>query len=210
MAEGLVLEQVEIHRGSQRLLSLDAQIAPGEVLTVMGPSGAGKSTLLSFIIGDLDREFTASGAVRLHGEDVTHLPPRARRIGILFQDDLLFPHLNVEQNLLFGLSQEVRGRANRRQRVEAALSEIGLEGFGRRDPATLSGGQKARVALLRMLLSAPSALLLDEPFSGLDAALRTQIRDLTFDYARQNALPTLLVTHDTEDAVAAGGPLFRI
>ncbi len=208
MAErGLRLADVRIARDGEPLLAVDRLVAPGEVLTVMGPSGAGKSTLLSFVIGTLAPEFTAQGRVHLDGRDITDLPPEIRRVGILFQDDLLFPHMSVGQNLAFGLRP---GTGDRRARIEAALDEIGLAGFATRDPATLSGGQKARVALMRVLLSDPRALLLDEPFSRLDATRRDQIRRLVFDRARAKGLPMLLVTHDAEDAAAAGGPVIEL
>ncbi|CAG0910213.1 unnamed protein product [Cyprideis torosa] len=172
----------------------------------MGPSGVGKSTLLAFVTGTLAPEFTVSGTIFLDGADITDAPPHRRRVGILFQDDLLFPHMSVGQNLLFGLRED--GNATQRKAmVNDALKEVGLEGYADRDPATLSGGQKARVALMRMLLSEPCALLLDEPFSRLDAALRAQVRDLVFSRAKARALPVLMVTHDAEDASAAGGEI---
>lgn len=211
MAErGLRLERLCIEHGGERLLELDAAVAPGEVLTVMGPSGAGKSTLLAAITGTLEPGFRLHGRVRLDGRDITDLPTEARRVGILFQDELLFPHLSVGGNLAFGLGAAVQGRAARAEAVAAALAEVGLEGFAGRDPATLSGGQKTRVALMRMLLAAPRALLLDEPFSRLDAALRAQTRALVFGMAAARGLPVLLVTHDAEDAEAAGGRIVDI
>ncbi len=209
MNKGLVLENVSIAQGEETLLQVDHRIGPGEVLTIMGPSGSGKSTLLSFVTGTMAPDFRATGRVLLDGHDITNAPPHARRIGILFQDDLLFPHMSVGANLAFGLA---RGgtRAERVARVDEALTEVGLEGFADRDPATLSGGQKARVSLMRMLLSEPCALLLDEPFSRLDAALRAQVREMVFERARARALPLLMVTHDAEDAAAAGGQVMRI
>ena len=208
MAErGLRLNDVCIAKGAERLVEVDRHVAPGEVLTVMGASGSGKSTLLSYVIGTLAPEFTGRGRIHLNGQDITDLPPDKRRIGILFQDDLLFPHMSVGQNLAFGLRP---GARNRRARIEEALEDIGLAGFYARDPATLSGGQKARVALMRVLLSEPCALLLDEPFSRLDASRRDQIRRLVFDRARAEGLPMLLVTHDAEDATAAGGPVIEL
>lgn len=211
MAErGLVLEAMCIARGGERLVELDARVGPGEVLTLMGPSGVGKSTVLAAITGTLDPGFRLTGRIRLDGRDITALPTEARHVGILFQDHLMFPHLSVGGNLAFGLPAGVRGRAARRARVEAALAEVGLEGFAARDPATLSGGQTARVALMRMLLSEPRALLLDEPFSGLDAGLRAQMRDLVFGLARRRGLPVVLVTHDAEDAAAAGGRVVEL
>lgn len=210
MADGLRLDTLEIRLGGRCMVALDAHVAPGEVLTVMGPSGSGKSTLLAAITGALDPAFALSGRILLDGEDVTALPTERRRIGILFQDELLFPHLSVGGNLAFGLTPSLRGRAARRKRIDSALQEIGLEGFAARDPATLSGGQKARVALMRTLLAEPRALLLDEPFSRLDAARRGQIRELVFARAKAQRLPVLLVTHDREDACAAGGAVIEL
>ncbi len=204
-AEGLALRRLCIRLAGKVLVDLDAHIAPGRILTIMGPSGSGKSTLLSVIIGTTAPAFTVSGRIVLDGTDISHLPPQKRRVGILFQDDMLFPHLSIGANLAFGLPPAVRGRSARRERVVRALADIGLEGFENRDPATLSGGQRARVALMRMLLAEPRALLLDEPFSGLDAALRDHIRELVFSRARERRLPVLLVTHDEADARAAAG-----
>ena len=207
--KGLTIQDLQIMFEDHVMVALDAHVAPGEVVSVMGPSGSGKSSLLAAIIGTLSPSFTLSGRILLDGRDVTRLPIEQRHVGILFQDDLLFPHLSVGANLAFGLRRAEAG-ADRGAMVEEALAEIGLAGFADRDPATLSGGQKARVALMRMLLSDPSALLLDEPFSGLDADLRDQMRRLVFGRARDRGLPVLLVTHDAEDAEAAGGRIIRI
>ncbi|HMQ57469.1 MAG TPA: ATP-binding cassette domain-containing protein [Rhizobiaceae bacterium] len=208
--EGLVLERVRIALGTRELLSLDANVQPGAVLTVMGPSGSGKSSLLAFLGGFLDTAFTASGSAFVGGVEITALDASLRRAGILFQDPLLFPHMSVGGNLLFALSPSVRGRAARRERAEAALADIGLDGMFERDPATLSGGQKARVALARVLLAEPRLLLLDEPFSKLDTQLRQQVRELVFARAEARRLPVVLVTHDEADATAAGGRLVTI
>lgn len=211
MSAPLRIENVTISlRGTPLVRSLDLTIPPGEVVTVMGPSGSGKSTLLAFIGGFLDRAFEADGAIRIGSETVTHWPPERRRIGVLFQDDLLFPHLSVAGNLAFGLSSETANRHERRRIVERALAEAGLEAFGERDPATLSGGQRARVALMRTLLAKPRALLLDEPFGKLDRPLRHDFRRFVFDHLREHGLPGLLVTHDREDAEAAGGRVVEL
>lgn len=206
----LRLENIAIALGTQPLLHLDETIAPGTVLTVMGPSGSGKSTLLAYVGGFLDPAFRASGRIWINDRDVTALPAEHRHGGILFQDPLLFPHMTVTGNLLFGLTPDVRGHAARRAAVKEALAQFELGGLGDRDPDTLSGGQKARVALARVLLSAPQALLLDEPFSRLDAPLRHAMRELVFNQARARRLPVLLVTHDDADAQAAGGRVLRI
>ncbi|MFN3663882.1 ATP-binding cassette domain-containing protein [Yoonia sp.] len=209
MDKGLSLRDIAIFNNGAPLIRVHHDVAPGDVLTVMGPSGVGKSTLLAFITGTLAPDFRATGEVWLDGHDITHAAPHQRRVGILFQDDLLFPHLSVGSNLAFGLPPG-GSRRTRTARIDAALAEVGLDGFADRDPATLSGGQKARVALMRMLLSEPCALLLDEPFSRLDAALRAQVRDMVFDRARARALPVLLVTHDADDAAAAGGAIITL
>lgn len=207
---GLILDRVSIALGGKTLLSLSHAVRPGEVLTVMGPSGSGKSTLLAYIGGFLDPAFEASGAVRCAGVDVTALSAEDRHAGILFQDPLLFPHMTVRGNILFAIPLALKGKAQRRDSADDALSGVGLDGLGERDPDTLSGGQKARVALARVLVSGPRMLLLDEPFSKLDADLRQQMRDLVFDKARASSLPVVLVTHDEADAEAAGGPIVRI
>ncbi len=203
----LELDRITIARDGAPLVSLSARIEPGQVLTLMGPSGCGKSTLLAAIIGALPPVFALSGRILLEGRDVTALPIEHRRIGILFQEATLFPHLSVAGNLAFA---QPRRTPDRGARIDEALAEAGLEGFGPRDPATLSGGQRARVALMRTLLAEPRALLLDEPFSGLDTDRRARIRDFVFQRARERGLPVLLVTHDAEDARAAGGHVLGV
>jgi putative thiamine transport system ATP-binding protein len=206
----LVLDGVAISLAGRSLLSISRRIAPGRVLTVMGPSGSGKSTLLAYIGGFMDSAFTASGRALSGDLDITAMPAQDRRAGILFQDPLLFPHMSVGANVAFALPASIKGRAARFTAAEEALAGVALDGMARRDPDTLSGGQKARVALARVLVSAPRMLLLDEPFSKLDANLRDQMRDLVFSRARDNGLPVLLVTHDEADAAAAGGDVLRI
>jgi putative thiamine transport system ATP-binding protein len=208
---GLRIGGLRIAIGGRVLFErFDLEVARGTITTIMGPSGSGKSTLLSWICGTLGPEFEAEGALWLDDLDLARLPPEERRIGILFQDDLLFPHLSVGENLAFALPPAVRGRRARRDRIEAALEEADLGGFAERDPATLSGGQRARVALMRTLLSAPRALLLDEPFAKLDLELRDRVRRFVYDHARAAALPTLLVTHDPEDGRAAAGQVLSL
>lgn len=203
----LELDALRITQGDRLLVELTLSIPAGQIATIMGQSGAGKSTALAAITGTLAPDFRRTGRIILDGNDISDWPTRTRNVGLLFQDPVLFPHLSVGQNLAFGLPARIRGRVARQERVEAALVSADLAGYSGRDPATLSGGQKARVALLRTLLAEPDALLLDEPFSRLDAALRVQIRQFTFDMARNVGIPTLLVTHDAEDARAAGGPV---
>ena len=209
MDKGLTLREACIFKDGKLLVGVDHHIPPGEVLTLMGPSGVGKSTMLSFVTGTLAASFRATGQILLDGQDITNLAPHKRRVGILFQDDLLFPHLSVGANLAFGLLPG-GSTAERRAKVREALAEVNLADYSDRDPATLSGGQKARVALMRMLLSDPCALLLDEPFSRLDAELREQVREMVFARAKARALPILMVTHDAEDANAALGTVLRL
>jgi putative thiamine transport system ATP-binding protein len=197
-------------RGHLLVPDLSIEILPGECVTVTGPSGCGKSTLLAYISGTIDRAFRATGGVRVGSVDLTSLPPEQRRIGIQFQDDLLFPHLSVGGNLAFALGPHINGKAQRRARIAQALEEADLAGFAERDPATLSGGQRARVALMRTLLSEPRVLLLDEPFNKLDTQLRHDFRRFVFAHARERGLPMLLVTHDPHDARAAGGRVLTL
>ena len=202
---GLDLQALRVTLNGASVAVLNTTVAPGEVLVVMGPSGSGKSTLLSAIIGSPPAGFVVTGSVMLNGRDVTHMPTAQRRIGILFQDDLLFPHLSVGQNLGFGLPAGAGNRTQRNALIDQALVDADLAGFAPRDPASLSGGQRARVALMRTLLAGPQALLLDEPFSKLDLALRDQIRQFVLARAREKGLPVILITHDPTDAAAAGG-----
>ena len=202
---GLVLDAVAVELPDRPLISgLDLAVRPGEIVTLMGASGSGKSSLLAYLCGTLGGGLRASGRVLLDGREITRLAPERRAVGILFQDDLLFPHMSVGENLAFAVPRGLPG-LERTRRVAAALEEADLAGFERRDPATLSGGQRARAALMRTLLAEPRALLLDEPFSRLDGPMRARIRRFVFDHARAAGLPTLLVTHDEEDAVAAAG-----
>lgn len=208
--EGLRLASLTVRLGTRRLFAIDRHVAGGETLSVMGPSGSGKSTLFALIAGFLDPAFTASGDVRLNGRDLTGLAPEHRRVGLLFQDALLYPHMSVGGNLLFALPPHLRGRRQRLAAAEAMLEKVGLAGYLGRDPATLSGGQAARVALARTLLAEPEALLLDEPFSRLDADLRATVRDLVFAMVAERGIPAVLVTHDRDDAAAAGGPVIDL
>jgi len=208
---GLELKRVRIAlNGTELIPETSLTVRPGEVVTVMGPSGSGKSSLLAYLCGTLARVFQAGGEVWINGVDVTRLPVERRQIGILFQDDLLFPHMTVGENLLFAIPHSVDGRRRRRSLMQQALAEAGLAGTEERDPATLSGGQRARVALMRTLLAQPRAVLLDEPFSKLDEDLKASIRSFVFDHIRAQGLPTLMVTHAAEDAQAARGPVMQV
>jgi len=204
----LVLENISAYLGDTRIFEqLSLTIEPGEIVTVMGASGSGKTTLLSVIAGDLPTPLYAVGKIILNGRDMSKVRPEQRRMGRLFQDDLLFPHLTVGENLLFGLARG--SKAERHAQMMEALQIIDLEGFENRAPHTLSGGQRSRVALMRALLAKPDAMLLDEPFSKLDRELRTTIRDYTYAHLKDRKIPTLLVTHDFED-VPKGGRVIHV
>ena len=200
----LELENLHIQKQGTSLFDpVNLVIAPGEIATLMGPSGCGKSTLLSAVSGSLDPVFTLTGTVRLTGRDILSLPMEERNIGLLFQDDLLFPHMDIGSNLAFALRENIPG-PERRALVGRALESAGLEGFEKRDPSSLSGGQKARVSLLRSLLAQPGALLMDEPFSRLDQTLKAVIRPFVFLRIREMNIPALLVTHDPADCPGGG------
>jgi len=184
--------------GQPLLREVNFTVQPGEVVTLMGPSGCGKSSLFAWMVGALDGAFRARGELWLNQRRCDALPTEKRRIGILFQDALLFEHLSVGQNLRLALPANVSG-PQRQHDVLRALEHAGLADFYARDPATLSGGQRARVALLRALLARPDALLLDEPFSRLDQQLRGQFRQWVFHELEQQNIPVVQVTHDPDD-----------
>ena len=196
----LVLDSIEISLDKAPLFApLSLAVEPGTIVTIMGPSGCGKSTLLASICGMLDPGFSFSGTITLNDRRLNDVEMEDRNVGILFQDDLLFPHLDVFGNMAFGLPARM-DRPEKRERVAKSLSAAGLEGFENRDIATLSGGQKARVSLLRALLAEPEAILLDEPFSKLDDDLRDSIKEFVFEQIGSLNIPALLVTHDRDDS----------
>ena len=211
MNDGLHVHIERLGSARHALVSgLRLDVPPGEILTLMGPSGCGKSSVLASIAGTLAsvseglQPLQLQGSVQLNGRELAHLPTHQRGVGLVFQDALLFPHMTVAENLLFavpasGISGTNITIAQRQARVQQALQEAELSGMGERDPSTLSGGQRARVALMRALLAEPQALLLDEPFSKLDAALRAQLRPWVFAHVRERRIPVVLVTHDEQD-----------
>jgi thiamine transport system ATP-binding protein len=184
------------HPGAIRHFDLSFVARPGEVTAVSGQSGAGKSTLLDLIAGFLTPE---SGRLLLKGHELLPLPPEQRPISILFQSETLFEHLTAYQNLELGLR---RGATDRRQKIEAALAEVGLPGVEKQRADTLSGGEKQRVALARTLLRNRPVLLLDEPFSALDDDTRGTIRTLVRSLTEQHQWITLLVSHHVDDVEA--------
>ncbi|MEZ8232571.1 ATP-binding cassette domain-containing protein [Vibrio splendidus] len=196
----LHLNDLAIHKnGGESLFSaLNVTLESGQILALMGPSGCGKSTLLDAIAGHLNDEFSYSGTVILNDIQLDDLPSHQREVGILFQDDLLFPHLKVWENLAFSLPNSVKG-SDRQQQAMEALKDIELTRLAESFPDQISGGQRARISLTRMLLAKPKLALLDEPFSKLDQELRAQFRDWVFEQLTKANIPTLMVTHDQTD-----------
>ena len=177
-------------------VSFEAQ--DGEFFSLLGASGAGKSTLLKVIAGILLQD---SGSVAFDGRAVDGLPPHKRKVGFVFQDMRLFPHMDVEENVAFPWKMAGVPKGRRLGQARSLLSLVRLEGFGQRDPASLSGGQQQRVALARALAGEPQVLLLDEPFSGLDESLRDEMRSLVLKLHREFRITTVLVTHDSVEAL---------
>lgn len=208
---GLSVSALSVDIAGARILDDVFLLVPcGSTVAIVGPSGAGKSTLLRAIAGIVP----ASGSISIGGRDVTRLPAHRRNVGLVFQDDQLFAHLSVAENISFGIemqrpvfsrssiSPKARRRmlAERSRLVDAMLDLVGLPGFAGRRTSTLSGGEAKRVALARALAPAPTALLLDEPLTGLDRALHDRLmRDLR-DILRSTRTTTILVTHDLAEA----------
>jgi len=184
--------------GTKLCDQLSFSIDPGRVLALMGPSGSGKSSILSWITGTLPTSIHAKGKLWLGETELGNVPTEKRRLGLMLQQDYLFPHMSVDQNLKFGLQSG--SKLERERKIVESLENAGLAALRHANPVTLSGGQRSRVSLLRSLLSEPCALLLDEPFSRLDSQLRQQIREFTWSACQD--LPVLLVTHDKADVPA--------
>lgn len=197
----LELDRLVITQDDFRLTA-DLTVPTGARIAVVGPSGAGKSTLLSVISGFFPAE---SGRIRWQGQDITETAPGARPLSILFQDQNLFPHLTVAQNVGLGLRPDLRLTAEERARVAGALARTGLQGLEDRRPGTLSGGQQSRVALARVLLRARPLMLLDEPFAALGPALKDEMLDLVAEIAGETGATVLMVSHDPDDALSFAG-----
>ncbi|GAA6732563.1 MULTISPECIES: ABC transporter ATP-binding protein [Thermus] len=191
----LALKGIRKRFGEHEVLKgIDLAVYPGEILALLGPSGCGKTTLLRVIAG---LESPDGGRVVLEGQDITHLPPERRGIGFVFQDYALFPHLTALGNVAFGL----KGK-DRLLRAQKALERVGMTLFQHRKPQELSGGQQQRVALARALAPGPKLVLLDEPFSSLDASLRAATREEVRKVLKETGTTALLVTHDQEEALS--------
>ncbi|MFT5808263.1 MAG: putative thiamine transport system ATP-binding protein [Moritella dasanensis] len=173
-------------------------VAPGEILTLMGPSGCGKSSLLSAVAGHKSADFSYQGECYYQQRLLNALPAEKRNIGILFQDDLLFPHLNIWENLAIALPNHIK-KAQRKIQALKTLTELNLVELADKSPMQISGGQRARISMMRLLLAEPAVVLLDEPFSKLDKSLRSEFRNWVFSQTRSRQLPVLMVTHDADD-----------
>lgn len=178
---------------------VDLAVRDGEILGVVGPSGCGKTTTLRAIAGF---ETPAQGRVLFDGEDVTHAPPESRNVGLVFQSDALFDTMSVRANVAFGLKMQGVRRRDRRARADDLLELLDIAELAEREPSTLSGGQRQRVGLARALAIEPHILLLDEPMTGLDAALKERLRDELAALLADLDVTALYVTHDQEEAMA--------
>ncbi|MCG8498647.1 MAG: ATP-binding cassette domain-containing protein [Enterobacterales bacterium] len=207
----LSLESIAVYRDKKPLLQINAEVENGEVLTVMGPSGAGKSTLLQAIAGQLQAPFSLTGQIKINDVVINDIDAHLRRVGIMFQDALLFEHMTVGGNIAFAMpSNAHKNKQMKHEAINELLGAVELDGIADRAVNTLSGGQQARVSLIRILASQPEVVLLDEPFSKLDMALRSQIRRWTFSQLKARNIPAVLVTHDKEDALAASGDVIEL
>ncbi len=202
----LVLDHVNLSLGSFSLTA-NFSISAGARLAVMGPSGAGKSSLLLAIAGFIA---PTSGRILWGDQDLTARDPAQRPVSMLFQDQNLFPHLTLLQNVVLGLTAGGRAAAAQLAQAEVALAKVGLPSYGGRKPAQVSGGQMGRAALARVLLQARPLLLLDEPFAALDQDLRHQMLDLVVQVAAQTAATVLMVTHDDRDAARFASYVIKV
>jgi thiamine transport system ATP-binding protein len=209
MVEGLAIEGVSIsYEGRPLLTAVDLTVEPGEVVALLGPSGSGKSSLLRVVAGLQDAD---AGLVRWAGADVSAVPAHRRRFGLVFQDALLFPHLDVGGNLAYGLAATGHPpQAERAARVEELLALVDLPGYARRAVSTLSGGEAQRVALARALAPTPRLLLLDEPFGALDRELRDRLAVDVRDLLHRFGTPAIHVTHDLTEAELVADRVVRL
>jgi len=187
------------YEGTPLLKGLSFEVVSGEVLCLLGRSGSGKSTLLRIIAGI---ENADGGMVLWDGEDMSHIPTHLRRFGLMFQDYALFPHRNVAENVAFGLHMQGLPRAEIEKRVAAVLAQVNMSTFAERRVTELSGGEQQRVALARALAPQPRLLMLDEPLSALDRALRAQLQQELREVLQRSGIPAIYVTHDQEEALA--------
>jgi ABC-type Fe3+/spermidine/putrescine transport system ATPase subunit len=204
----LELRKITQDYGDRPLLQgVDLTVVAGEVVALLGPSGSGKSTLLAIVAG---LRAPRSGEVWFDGRNITQVPPHQRHFALMFQDFALFPHLNVQDNVAFGLVEQSLPKRQARAQALQMLELFGLARHARQRVWQLSGGEQQRVALARALITRPRALLLDEPFSALDAELRVAMREEFAQHIARAAIPTLLVTHDAAEASAMATRAVRL
>ena len=204
----LELRGIAHNWGASRVLSgVDLTLAGGEIVAILGPSGSGKSTLLKIVAG---LQAPSAGQVWIEGQNVTLWPPEQRRCALMFQDFALFSHLNVLDNVAFGLLEQGIGRSRARALAQDMLALFGLAAMAMRRVWTLSGGEQQRVALARALITKPRVLLLDEPFSALDASLRHALRAEFQTRIREAGMSALLVTHDASEAKSMADRSFTL
>ncbi|MFT2092206.1 ATP-binding cassette domain-containing protein [Paraglaciecola sp. 2405UD69-4] len=187
----------------------EIQLNSDELLVIIGPSGIGKSTLLHWLLGNQPKHVNISGQVLIDGQDVSLLAVENRHIGLLMQDVFLFPHLSVTDNICFALpkSAEFASKKQRYNKAQKMLEQINLEHLSKRYPQSLSGGERSRVGLVRALANQPKVMLLDEPFAALDPSNREKIGNWAFQQLAQQAIPSIMVTHDLNDIPASAKQL---
>ena len=195
----LILKNINKSYGDNKVLSdINLHIKGGELMSVIGPSGVGKTTILNIIAGLVDID---SGSIVLNGEDITNTPPEKRGISYIFQSPLLFPHMNVWENICFGLDIRKESKAYKEETVNRLLVSLGIKELSKRMPYELSGGQQQRVAIARALAVKPCLLLMDEPFSSLDPELRSSMGKLIKEVQREYSQTILFVTHDRNESM---------
>lgn len=199
MVEKLVVRELyKSYNGKQVLSNISFDVAQNEVFAILGSSGCGKSTILNLIAGI---ETPDKGQIRFSGYDVMHLPPYQRNFGLMFQEFALFPHMNVENNVAFGLKMQGKSREFIRDRVSEVLDIVDLNGYQNRDVTVLSGGERQRVAFARTLAPNPELILLDEPLGSLDRRLRDSLLERLRTILTQTGIPAIYVTHDPYEAL---------
>ncbi|MDO5111784.1 MAG: ABC transporter ATP-binding protein [Clostridia bacterium] len=197
--QSIVLENISHKYGdTYALQNVSLEIKHGELFTLLGPSGCGKTTMLRIIAGFLQ---PTAGSVIIDGEDITRQPPEKRGMGVVFQNYALFPNMTVEENIAYGLRLQKLDKAEIEKRCDRFLALTGMEDYRSRKIDALSGGQQQRVAIARALIISPRMLLLDEPMSNLDVALRARMRQELQDIQRQTGVTTLFITHDQQEAL---------